>query len=69
MREIENIGTRIQCATACFKETDCKGFGYDIDKTCSLFGIFTDKGFCSNENCLYKKGIGVYMVSSTHFSS
>lgn len=62
MLQIENVVSRIYCASTCFSEPDCKGFGYDTNKTCSLFNVFIDKDFCSNENCLSRIGIKVYMV-------
>lgn len=63
--EMDNIDSKILCASACVDHSACKGFGYNLIKTCYLFNIFMPNDYCSGENCLLNEGIKIYMVTST----
>ena len=63
--EMSNIANRIHCATACFQNPECKGFGYSQEKDCLLFGIFLQGDYCSKESCKTREGVRIYMVSFT----
>lgn len=61
--EVGHIANRIHCASVCFREPECSGFAYDMQKNCTLFDIFLDKDYCSEENCTPRTGVKTYMVN------
>lgn len=62
IQEYENIQNLIHCATNCLQAENCKGFGYESNKLCSLLNIYMENNYCSKEDCLSREGIKVYMV-------
>ena len=58
---------KIHCASLCYNENKCVGFGINTD-SCSLLKIFLNVAICEQESCTKTPGMKVYMVSNINYN-